>query len=134
MFQPNSDLLRNYAARNPHHQESLIDFGVVPQDGADREDWNAEVGRLLRALFLRGYQLTPAMYDGDSGLCPISTIRLDKGDFLGPTPVELDYLQWVCQQLCRKDQRTTIHDGVLEVHMLGDEEPAGQPCSWRADR
>lgn len=120
MFQRNEVLLLQYAANHPQSQETLVDFGVVPVDPMDREDWNAEASRFLKVLASRGYHFQPAMYDGDSGLCPLYTIRLDKGDFQGPTPVDLPYFQWVVKQLCHHGQTTEIRERVLEIHVLGD--------------
>jgi hypothetical protein len=93
---------------------------VVPTDPLNREDWKAETSRFLRALADGGYQSKPAIYDGDSGLCPVYQVRLDKGDFKGPTPVDLPYFQWVVNQLCYPGQTTVIRDRVLEIHVLGD--------------
>ena len=122
MFQRNADLLDRYYASSPQSQESLVDFGVVPAATAEKEDWDAEASRFIRALTGRGYQFQPAMFDGDSGLCPMYLVRLDKGDFRGPTPVDFPYFQWVVNQLCHPGQKTEIRERVLEIHLLGDGE------------
>lgn len=120
MFQRNEALLEQYHANHQESQETLVDFGVVPTDPMDREDWNAEASRFLKLLASRRYQFQPAMYDGDSGLCPLYTVRLDKGDFQGPMPVDLPYFQWVVKQLCHPGQTTHMHERVLEIHILGE--------------
>lgn len=121
MFQRNEELLRLYYTHAPQSQETLVDFGIVPADLMDREDWEAEASRILRTLATRGgYQFQPAMYDGHSGLCPLYTVRLDKRDFQGPTPVDLPYFQWVVNQLMNPGQKTEIRERVLEIHILGD--------------
>jgi hypothetical protein len=120
MFQPNEAFLKQYYANHQESRETLVDFGVVPADLQDREDWQAEASRFLTVLAARGYQFQPTMYDGDSGLCPLYTVRLDKGDFQGLTPVDLPYFQWVVNQLCHPGQTTAIHEQILEVHVLGE--------------
>lgn len=120
MFQRNEALLEQYYANAPQSRETLVDFGVVPPDPMGRDDWSAEASRFISALASRGYQLQPAMYDGDAGLSPFYQVRLDKGDFLGPTPVDLPYFQWVVNQLCQPGQKTEIRERVLEIHVLGD--------------
>ncbi len=120
MFQRNEALLSQYAANHPQSRETLVEFGVVPTNLPDQEDWNAEASRFLKVLANRGYQFQPAMYDGDSGLCPLYTVRLDKGDFQGPTPVDMSYFQWAVKQVCHPGQTTEIRGRVLEIHVLGD--------------
>lgn len=120
MFQRNKALLSQYTANHPQSQETLVDFGVVPIHLPDREDWKAEASRFLMVLASRGYRFQPAMYDGDSGLCPLYTVRLDNGDFEGPTPVDLPYFQRVVNQFCYPGQTTAIDEWVLEIHVVGD--------------
>ena len=121
MFQRNEALLKQYYTNSPQSRETLIDFGVVPTDPMNREDWKAEASRFIKALASRGYQFQSAMYDGDSGLCPLYQVQLDKGDFLGPTPVDLPYFQWVVNQLCHPGQKTEVRERVLEIYVLGAE-------------
>lgn len=52
MFQPNESFLMHYYASHPHSGETLVDFGMVPSDPRDREDWCAEVARFLGTLIL----------------------------------------------------------------------------------
>ena len=120
VFEPNTALLQQFAASFPGHQESLVDFGVVPQDQQDREDWQAEVTRFINGLTNRGYQVWVAMFDEQSGLCPLHIVRLDRRDFQGPRPVDLFYLEWVVNQFCRPGQTTRLAGQVLEIHVLGD--------------
>lgn len=122
-FQPNTALLQQFAARFPGHQESLVDFGMVPQDQQDQEDWKAEVTRFISALTGRGYQVWVAMFDEQSGLCPLSIVRLDRRDFQGPRPVDLFSLQSVINQFCHPGQTTRLAGQVLEIHVLGDGQP-----------
>ena len=120
MFERNKTLLEQYTRNHPGSQETLIDFGVVPTERSDREDWKAEVDRFLRELTSRGYQLRPAMYDGHTGWSPLHIVRLDRMDFQGPTPVDLSYFQWVVNQFCHPGQTTVITGHVIEIHILGD--------------
>jgi hypothetical protein len=120
MFQHNDELLQLYSTRHPESVETLVDFGMVPQDAIDRTDWEAEVTRFLQTLAGRGYQFQAAMEGGDSGLCPLYAVRLDRGDFNGPTPVDLSYFQWVVDQLCHKAQKTEVRGRILDIHVLGD--------------
>ena len=120
MFQHNDELLQLYSTRHPESVETLVDFGMVPQDAMVRADWEAEVTRFLQTLASRGYRFQAAMFDGDSGLCPLYAVRLDRGDFNGPTPVDLSYFQWVVDQLCHKPQKTEVHGRILDIHVLGD--------------
>jgi len=122
MFLPNNDLLQQYAIDHPRSQESLVDFGVVPFDILDRQDWCAEVARIVSPLMGRGYVWLPAQLDPSSGLCPLYTVQLDRRDFEGLRPVELPYFQQVVNQLCQPGQRTVLRERerVLEIHVLGD--------------
>ena len=131
MFQRNDALLSQYAATFPHSRETLVNFGGVPADSLDREDWSAEISHFLNVLSSRGYQFQPAMFDGDSGICPLYTVRLDKGDFQGAVPVDLHYFQWIVNKLCHKEQRTEIRERMLDIHVLGDGQTLGEHVTLR---
>lgn len=122
MFLRNKDLLQQYAIDHPQSQESLVDFGVVPSDREDRQDWCVEVVRIVSPLMGHGYVWLPAQLDPQSGLCPLYTVQLDRRDFEGLRPVELPYFQQVVNQLCQLGQHTILReqDRVLEIHVLGD--------------
>lgn len=120
VFEPNTALLRQFAASFPGHQESLVDFGMVPQDQQDQEDWKAEVTRFINGLTNRGYQVWVALFDEQSGLCPLYIVRLDRRDFQGPRHVDPFYLQSVINQFCHPGQTTRLAGQVLEIHVLGD--------------
>jgi len=126
-FPPNEALLQQYYSDHPESQESLVDFGVVPSERQEREDWCAEVVRFLLPLSKRGYIWEPAVTVPIFGLCPLYSVRLDRRDFEGIRPVELSYFLHVVNQLCQPGQRTVLHERVLEIHILGD----GQTLSSR---
>jgi hypothetical protein len=122
MFRWNNELQEQYYTKNPGSPESLVDFGQVPEDLQDREDWEAEVSRFIRSLAGRGYLFQAAMYDGNSGASPLYSVRLDRGDFNGPRPVDLQYFEWVVRQLCLPGQTTHIRERVLGIQVLPEED------------
>lgn len=121
MFQPNRELLIQYQASHAYNRETYVDFGKVPTDILDRQDWNAEVTRFLSILARREYYVRPTIHDGNSGFCSfyiLTQLSLQK--------VDLPSLQQVIDQCCYQGQTTIIHEHVLEIHALGDGQSLGE--------
>ena len=120
MFPWNDELQRIYATHFPGSEETLVDFGLVPDDVETREDWGAGVTHFIQVLTSRGYQFQVAMYDGSSGVCPFYTVRVNKKDSNGWVPVDLPSFEQVVKQFCLPGQTTEIRERVLGIRPLPD--------------
>ena len=120
MFQPNRVLRTRYYASNKQSQETLVDFGVIPDEVDERSDWRSEVARFTRGIIAGDFQLEEAGIDGDLGVCPLFRVRIRSGQTQDVVPADLCTLQNLVQNLCLPGQTQVVREHVLEIHVLGD--------------
>lgn len=113
MFQSDTQHIQQFREHAHHQDIPLIDFGIAPTDDEEREDWVAEVQRLILLFHLQGYTLKPIASEHCSAYRVSEDSEGRDDDITG--------LERVAKHLIQPGQHVVVHGSTLELHVLGDE-------------